>query len=100
MDVGSGEQVRNDDDAAGTCGENLRERLAGDAADAEGGDFGADFVFHDCDVLEADGGASGLGGGGEKRAEADVVETFFEGGTGLGQGMGGATDEKGAGKWG
>ena len=39
LDVGGGEEVGDDDDAAGTGGEDLGEGLAGDAADAEGGDF-------------------------------------------------------------
>ena len=94
LDVGSFEEIGDDDDAPGTGGEDLREGLAGDAADAEGGDFPADFALHGGDVVETDGGAAGLGGGGEKRAEADVVEAFGQGGAGLGEGVGGAADRK------
>ena len=75
---------------------------AGDAADAEGGDFRADFALHGGDFIKADGGAAGFGGRGEKRAEADVVEAFGEGGAGLVEGMGGAAEEEGTrgGDWG
>ena len=86
-------QVGNDDDAAGSGGEDLRQGLAGDATDAEGGDLTADFALHGGDFLKADGRAAGFGGSREKRAEADVVEAFGEGGAGLAEGMGGAADE-------
>ena len=96
FDIVGLEQIGDDDDTAGSSGEDLGERLAGDAADAEGGDLGADFAFHGGDVLEADGGAPDLGGSGKKRAEADVVEAFFQSGAGLGERMSGAADEEGA----
>ena len=92
LDVGGLEEGGDDDDAAGTGGEDLREGLAGDAADAEGGDLRADFALHGGDFMKADGGAAGFGGSGEKRAEADVVEAFGEGGAGLGEGMGRAAE--------
>ena len=42
---------------------------------------------------QADGGAAGFGGSGEKRAEADVVEALGQRGAGLIERMGGAADE-------
>ncbi len=98
LDVGGLEEIGDDDDAAGSGGEDLRQGLAGDAADTEGGDFRADFTLHGGDFVEADGGATGFGGGGEKRAEANVVEAFFQGCAGLLQGMGGAADDEGTGR--
>ena len=92
MDVGGLEEGGDDDDAAGTGGEDGRERFRGDAADAEGGDLTADLALHGGDVEEADGGATGFGRSGEKRTEADVVEAFGEGGAGLGERVGGAAD--------
>lgn len=92
LDIGGLEQIGDDDDAAGSGGEDLGERLAGNAADAEGGDLAANFAFHRGDFMEADGGAAGFGGGREKRAETDVVEALFKGIAGLGEGVGGAAD--------
>lgn len=94
MDVLGFEEGGDDDDAAGSGGEDLREGLGGDSADAEGGDFRADFPLHDGDFLEANGGAAELGGGGEKRAESDVVKAFGEGGAGLGERVGGTAEEE------
>ena len=93
LDVGGGEQIGDDDDTARAGGDDLRERPPGDAADAEGGDFRTDFTLHGGDFIEADGGAAGLGGRGEKWAEADVVEALGEGGAGLREGMGGAAED-------
>ena len=77
------EEGGDDDDAFGSGGEDLGEGGGGDAADAEGGEVLADFALHGGDVLEANGGATGLSGGGKKRAEADVVEALSKGGAGL-----------------
>ena len=84
-DVWGLEEGGDDDDAVCSGGEDLGEGGGGDAANAEGGEVLADFVLHGGDVLKADGLATGLGGGGEKRAETDVVEALGEGGAGLGE---------------
>ena len=100
FDVSGVEEGGDDDDATCTGGEDGGEGFWSDAADAEGGDFSADFAFHGGDFMETDGGTTGFGGGGEKRAEADVVEALGEGGTGLGEGMGGAAEDEGSGRLG
>ena len=87
------EQGGDDDNSARAGGEDLGESFGGDAADAEGWDFGADIAFHGGDVLKADGGSPSFGGGGKKWAEADAVEAFSEGGACLVEGMGGAADD-------
>lgn len=87
------EEVGDDDDAAGSGGEDLGEVAAVDAADAEGGDSRADVSFHFGDLIEPDAGSAEFGGGGKQRAEADVVEALGEGGASLVERVGGAADD-------
>jgi hypothetical protein len=93
LHIGGLKQGGNDNDASRSGGEDLGQGYRGEATDAEGGDFLADLALHGGDFVEADGGAAGFGGGGEKRAEADVIEALGEGGAGLIQRMSGAADE-------
>jgi hypothetical protein len=103
LDVCCLEEGGNDHDTVCSGGEDLGKRGGGDAANAKSREMLANFVLHDGDVLESDGRATGLGGSGEKRAEADIVESLDKGGASLVEGVGGAADEErarmGDGRW-
>lgn len=86
-------KITDDHDASGSGGEDFWEVGALDAADAEGGDSRPNAALHFRDVGQANAGTAGLGGSGEKRAEADVIEAFRKGSLGLGEGMGGAAEK-------
>ena len=79
--IGGGEQGRDDDDPAGSGGEHGGQGFFVHAADAEDGP--SNKTVNLGDVVQSDGRATGFGGGGEKRAEAEVVEAFGFGGRGL-----------------
>ena len=89
--VWGGEDGADDDDAVSTGGEDGGEGEEVDAADAEDGDWGVG--VDGADVEGADGEVVWFGGGGEERAEADAVCAFSEGGLGLGEAVGGFSDE-------
>lgn len=69
------QQPGDDDDAFGAGCQYLGQGVGVDAAYAEGGHF-SDKLLHGSYVLQSDGGATGLGAGGEERAESDVVCSF------------------------
>ena len=83
LDVWGLEEGGDDDDALCSGGDDLGEGGGGDTTDAKCWDVLTYFALHGGNVLEADGGATGLGGGGEKRSEADVVEALGKGSAGL-----------------